>query len=262
MNVLDFQAMKRAGRRISMVTCYDFWSAQLVAESPVDCVLVGDSVAMILHGHPTTLAATVEMMALHTAAVSRGVRGKFIVADLPFPAIRCGLEPAMKAVDALMKSGAQAVKIEGIEGNEDIIRHLVESGVPVMGHLGLTPQSVHQLGGYRVQGREPSEAERLREDARRVQAARSFALVLECVPAPLAESISRELDIPTIGIGAGAGTDGQVLVLHDLLGLFKNVDPKFVREYLGGGRLVADALERFDQDVKSGAFPSAEESYT
>ena len=261
MRVLNFQAMKLNQQKISMVTCYDFWSAQIVDESDVDCVLVGDSAAMIMHGHETTIPADLEMMALHIRAVSAGARTKFIVADMPFLSLRCGLTTAMRSVDALMKAGAHSVKIEGIDGQEDIVKHVTESGIPVMGHLGLTPQSIHQLGGFRVQGKGKQAADRLKNQALRVQEAGCFAVVLECVRADVVEAITKLLAIPTIGIGAGPATDGQVLVLHDLLDLFRNVDPKFVRRYLNGHELILKALNQYNEDVKSGSFPSQGESY-
>lgn len=261
MTILDFHEMKQRGQKISMVAAYDFWSAQLIAESTADCLLVGDSVAMIVHGYPTTISATVEMMALHTSAVYRGAKGKFIIGDMPFLSVRSGLEAAMRAVDALMKAGASSIKIEGIDGHEEIIRHIVGSGVPVMGHIGLTPQSVHQLGGFLVQGKRPETAARLRDEARRIEDAGCYSVVLECIHADVAEAITESLEIATIGIGAGPGTDGQVLVFHDMLDLFRNVDPKFVRRYASGHQLVVNALNQFDQEVKAGAFPVEKESY-
>ena len=262
MNVLDFQKMKDAKQKISMVTCYDSTSAAIVARSAVDCILVGDSLAMTMHGHPSTLAATPELMALHTRAVARGAPGKFIVGDLPFLSYRKGLALAMDAVQALMVAGAQAVKLEGVQGHEDIIRHTVDSGVPVMGHLGLTPQSIHQLGGMKVQARGAAAAELLLGDARRLEAAGCFALVLECVPAEAAATVTRHLRIPTIGIGAGVDCDGQVLVFQDLLGLNPEFQPKFLRKYLDGFSLIQGALNRFDEETKARTFPSEKESYT
>lgn len=261
MTVNDFAEMKRSGRRISMITCYDYWSAQIIDQSTVDCILVGDSVAMIIHGYENTIPATVEMMALHVSAVSRGALNKFIVADMPFLSVRKGLKHAMDSVETLMRAGAQAVKIEGVSGHEEIIHHIVESGVPVMGHLGLTPQSVHQLGGYPVQGRKEDEVTALKAEAKQLQELGCFSIVLECVKSDTARTLTRSLQIPTIGIGAGPDTDGQILVLHDMLDLFKNVDPRFVRHYVRGHQLVLDSLNHFDSDVKEGSFPSAEESY-
>jgi 3-methyl-2-oxobutanoate hydroxymethyltransferase len=224
-------------------------------------LLVGDSAAMVMHGHETTLPISVADIAMHVRAVRQGAPGKFIVADLPFLACRKGLQPAMEAVEALMKAGAQAVKIEGIAGQQELLRHITDSGVPVMGHLGLTPQSVHQLGGFRVQGRGDAARERLLSDARACQQAGCFALVLECVPDDLAAEVTRTLAIPTIGIGAGQATDGQVLVMHDLLGLGAGPAPRFVRSSLDGRGLFIDAFNRFARDVREGSYPGAAERY-
>lgn len=261
MNVLNFPERKQNHERVVMVTCYDYTMACLVADSDIDLILVGDSAAMVMHGHDSTLPIGVDEMASHVRAVRRGAPDKFIVADLPFLSFRKGLEVAMDAVEKLMQAGASAVKIEGIRGQEELVRHIVDSGVPVMGHLGLTPQSVNQLGGFKVQGRSEDDRQRLAEEARACQAAGCFSLVLECVPESLAAEITADLDIVTIGIGAGNETDGQVLVLQDLLGLSSNFQPKFVRRYLDGRRLVVDALDRFTQDVRSAEFPAPEERY-
>src|SRR6266567_1877308 len=231
MNVPGFQEMKDAGCKISMVTCYDYSSARAVAESSVDCILVGDSVAMTMHGYPTTLSATTAMMALHTAAVAKGAPAKFIVADLPFLSHRKGLKDAMDAVQELMTAGAHAVKLEGVRGHAEIVRHIVDSGVPVMGHLGLTPQSVNLLGGMRVQARTDSEADLLASQARELEEAGCFSLVLECVPSEAARKVTDILKIPTIGIGAGPSVNGQVLVYQDLLGLNPGFKPRFLRTY-------------------------------
>jgi 3-methyl-2-oxobutanoate hydroxymethyltransferase len=260
-NVLDFPERKKNHQRIVMVTCYDATSASILQQSEVDMLLVGDSAAMVMHGHETTLPISVADIAMHVRAVRQGAPGKFIVADLPFLACRKGLQPAMEAVEALMKAGAQAVKIEGIAGQQELLRHITDSGVPVMGHLGLTPQSVHQLGGFRVQGRGDAARERLLSDARACQQAGCFALVLECVPDDLAAEVTRTLAIPTIGIGAGQATDGQVLVMHDLLGLGAGPAPRFVRSYLDGRGLFIDAFNRFARDVREGSYPGAAERY-
>ena len=244
-----------------MVTASDAWSARLIARSHVDAVLVGDSLAMVMHGHATTLQATVRLMALHTRAVATSLGGKFLVADLPFLSCRKGIPAAMTAVGGLMESGAQAVKLEGVDGHEDVIRHIVGSGVPVMGHLGLTPQSVNQLGGFRVQGRNDADAANLIRQAQILQDVGCFAIVLECVPADLAARITSELQLPTIGIGAGAGTDGQVLVLQDLWGVDTTQSPRFVRRYLEGERILTNALNQYDADVKDACFPGPGESY-
>jgi 3-methyl-2-oxobutanoate hydroxymethyltransferase len=256
-NVLEFGAAKAAGRRISMVTCYDASFARVLEASAVDSLLVGDSAAMVMHGHGDTLAATVELMALHTAAVRRGAPTRFLVADLPFLSFRKGVPAALDAVAELMRAGANAVKLEGVAGHEDVITAIAGSGVPVMGHLGLTPQSVHALAGFRVQ-----DARRtMRASWRRQLLDRRRRGVLEGMPAELAREITARLAIPTIGIGAGADCDGQVLVLQDLLGLSGDFRPRFVRRYLDGAALVGDAIERFDRDVKQGAFPAPAEAY-
>jgi 3-methyl-2-oxobutanoate hydroxymethyltransferase len=201
-------------------------------------------------------------MALHTRAVARAAAGKFVIADMPFLSFRKGIPAAITAVAALARSGAQAVKLEGVDGHEDVVRHIVESGMPVMGHVGLTPQSVNELGGFRVQGKGNEAASRLLRQARTLQELGCFSLVIECVPSELAARITEELSIPTIGIGAGAGTDGQVLVLQDLWGVDSSRLPKFVRRYLDGERLLTDALDQFDDEVKEARFPGPEESYS
>jgi 3-methyl-2-oxobutanoate hydroxymethyltransferase len=223
--------------------------------------LVGDSVAMAVHGHRDTVAADVPMMALHTAAVRRGLGPDgFLVADLPFLSHRRGRSALMRAVETLVRAGANAVKLEGVDGSEADIRHLVESGVPVMGHIGLTPQHVHALGGFNYQGKDPKAAATLHGQALRLQDCGVFSLVIECVPRPVAADITRTLAIPTIGIGAGPDCDGQVLVITDLLGLDPGFKPRFVRRYLDGASLITGALEAYARDVKSGEFPAAPET--
>lgn len=261
MNVLDFAARKSSPQKISMVTCYDFWSAQLLNRTEVDTLLVGDSLAMVMHGFDSTVHADVDLMALHVRAVARGAPDKFIVGDMPFLSVRKGLAHAMDAVQALMQAGASAVKIEGEAGQAELIAHIVESGVPVMGHLGLTPQAVHGFGGHRVQGREDGAARALAESARRLADAGCFAVVLECVPAVVARCVTESIGIPTIGIGAGRHTDGQVLVLQDLLGMNPDFKPKFLRHYADGFTTVSEAVNRFHEDIQAGCFPSRLESY-
>lgn len=260
-SVLDFPRAKNKGENISMVTCYDFTSARIVESTNIDCILVGDSLAMTMHGYDSTLPATVEMMALHTAAVRRGAPSKFIVGDMPFLAHRGSLDRTLEAARQIMTAGAQALKIEGVDGSEDVIRHIVQSGVPVMGHLGLTPQSVHQFGGFKVQATSPEAQKMLLEQALKVEAAGAFALVLECVPTNIAEIVTEHLSIPTIGIGAGSGCSGQVLVFQDLLGLNREFKPRFVRAYADGFAFFQEALNRYDSEVKSGAFPAEKESF-
>jgi 3-methyl-2-oxobutanoate hydroxymethyltransferase len=261
-SVHDFARARSEGRRISMVSVYDAPTARIVARSNVDALLVGDSVAMVVHGHASTLTATIDMMALHTRAVSTGAEGKFVIADMPFLSCRKGRRAAMGAVEALVTSGANAVKVEGVDGHEPIVRHIVQSGVPVMGHIGLTPQSVNGLGGFRVQGKTESVVQDLLRQARALESLGCFAMVIECVPAAVARCITGAVGIPTIGIGAGSATDGQVLVLPDLLGIGAATPPRFVRQYLDGIALFTGALNRFDADVKEARFPTLAESYS
>ncbi|MFT4552349.1 MAG: 3-methyl-2-oxobutanoate hydroxymethyltransferase [Chlamydiales bacterium] len=261
MNIQDFQKMKLQGEKISMVTCYDYWSARIISQSDVNCILVGDSLSMVMHGHPSTISATVEMMALHTEAVARGADKAFIIGDLPFLSYRKGLSESVDAVHKIMQSGAHAIKLEGAIGNLSLIEHLVASGVPVMGHLGLTPQSVHQLGGYRVQGKDEDSAKKILKHAQELENAGCFALVLECVPSDLAQEVTEALNIPTIGIGAGVEVSGQVLVLHDLLGLNTDCKPKFLKTYYNGSEQVLHALNSFSHEVKNKIYPAKEHCY-
>lgn len=244
-----------------MLTCYDYTSARIVQESDVDVILVGDSAAMVMHGYGTTIPADINMMCAHIESVARGVKSKFIVGDMPFLSFRQSLTDNMRAIASVMKAGAHAVKLEGIDGNIDTIEHTVKSGVPVMGHLGLTPQSVNQLGGFRVQGRGKEAAEKLMMEARACEQAGCFALVLECVPGDLAAEVTNALSIPTIGIGAGSDTDGQVLVMQDLLGLSSDFKPRFVRRYMDGKKMYQDAFNAYASDVKNGSFPADDESF-
>ena len=253
MIVQSFVKKKREGVPISMVTCYDSWSAMLIAETDIDCVLVGDSLAMVVYGHDTTLPVDIDTMAAHTAAVRRGMPKKFLIGDMPFLSYR--------KVGKLMSAGANAVKLEGANGNLELVRHIVESGVPVMGHLGLTPQSVHQLGGFKVQAGDDEEAATLMQQALALEQAGCFALVLEAVPAAVAAKVTRTIEIPTIGIGAGPDVGGQVLVLQDLLGVNTAFRPKFVRTWLDGSNLIREAVQAYHEDVTSGNFPNSQESY-
>ncbi|OFZ27253.1 MAG: 3-methyl-2-oxobutanoate hydroxymethyltransferase [Ignavibacteria bacterium RIFOXYB2_FULL_36_7] len=259
--VNDFLQSKLSKQKISMVTAYDYTTAKIINQSSVDSILVGDSVSMVVHGFESTLNATVEMMKMHVAAVKRGAPSKFIIADMPFLSFRKGISVAMEAVEQLMQSGGCAVKIEGVRGHEEIIKHIVQSGVPVVGHLGLTPQSVHSLSGYKVQGKSKSSYEQILEDAGTLEVLGVFALVLECVPECLGQEVTSLLKIPTIGIGAGSQVDGQVLVIQDLLGMSSGPYPKFVRQYLHGFDLTQKALDQFHVEVTQGSFPNKNESY-
>lgn len=259
--VLEFQKIKQEGKKISVVTCYDYWSARIIDESDIDAVLVGDSAAMVMHGFETTINAEIDMMRYHVAAVRRGLKNKLLIADMPFLVHRKGLNVLMDAIDVLFKAGAQAVKIEGADDNIELIEHLVKSGIPVMGHLGLTPQSVHQIGGYKLQGKDIQTAEKIINDSKLLEKAGCFSIVLEMVPSEIAKQITNDLTIPTIGIGAGPYTNGQVLVLQDLLGMSKNFEPKFLRKYLNGYELIKEALNKFNNDVKNQNYPNKNESY-
>lgn len=258
-SILDFARARRESRPIVMVTAYDAAMARIVAASTADAILVGDSAAMVVHGLPSTIHATLEMMVLHTAAVRRGAPEAVVISDMPFLTFRRGAGEAVRAAGDLLQAGATAVKLEGVSGHEEVVSHLVGSGIPVMGHLGLTPQFVHQLGGYRLQGRSEAEAVRLLADARRLEELGAFALVLECVPAALAGEITRSRAIPTIGIGAGSATSGQILVLNDLLGLDTGFRPKFSRRYLDGHGEVLAAINAYAGDVRGARFPAQAE---
>ncbi len=262
LTTLDLLRMKGEGRRIVSLTCYDALHARLLDAAGVDVVLVGDSVNQVVAGRESTLSATLDQMIYHGAAVRRGLARALLVIDLPFLTYQVSVEEAIRnAGRVLQETGAQAVKLEGGAPMVRTVKALVERGIPVMGHLGLTPQSVHALGGYRVQGRTPESAERLLAEARLLEDAGAFALVLELVPAPLAERISRGLTIPTIGIGAGAGCDGQVLVLPDMLGLNTGFKPKFLKRYAELGDAVRDAVGRFAAEVREGRYPGPDQSF-
>lgn len=261
MNIYDIQKKKSEKIKISMITCYDYSFARILNQSPVDMILVGDSLAMVMHGYDNTIQADLNMMRLHTQAVAKGAPDKFLVSDMPFLANRKGLSENMGNVEVLMRSGAHAVKIEGARGNTDLIKHIVESGVPVMGHLGLTPQSLHQLGGFKLQGKEKHQGEQIFANAVALQEAGCFSLVLECVPSSLAQKISQELKIPCIGIGAGVYVDGQVLVLQDLLGMNSQFSPKFVRHFFSGEAVFGKVFADYHQAVLDESFPNIKESW-
>lgn len=261
MNVVEFAKKKITQEKIVILTCYDYSTAKILNDSLIDALLVGDSLAMTMHGFKDTVMATLSMMELHTAAVNRGAPAKFIISDLPFLSYRQSLSRSVMAAQKLLQAGAQAVKLEGAAGNLSLISHLVESGIPVMGHLGLTPQFIHRFGGYKVQGKTAAQAEQLTQDALALEQAGCFALVLECVPASLAKQITSVLNIPSIGIGAGVDTDGQVLVLQDVLGLNLDFKPKFVQQFLNGQQLIRTAVNEYSQSVKQKEFPRHAHSY-
>jgi 3-methyl-2-oxobutanoate hydroxymethyltransferase len=255
--------MKRRHERIVMVTAYDYPSGRLADAAGVDIVLVGDSAAMTVLGHESTTPATMDEMVMLTRAAARGAKRPLIVADMPFGSFQVSDEEAVQnAVRFVKEAGADAVKLEGAGPTVSRALALVGAGIPVMGHIGLTPQSAIMLGGFRAQGRTAAKAALLLEDARTLEQAGCFSLVLEAVPAPVAARITEELSIPTIGIGSGRGCDGQVLVYHDLLGLYQGKAPRFVKRYAELAPVVQDALERFAADVRSGAFPGDEHTYS
>ncbi|WP_206859354.1 3-methyl-2-oxobutanoate hydroxymethyltransferase [Lysobacter changpingensis] len=252
---------KRDGRKLVMLTCYDAGFARTMDDAGIDLVLIGDSLGMVVQGHDSTLPVTVADVAYHTACVARGLGKALLIADLPFGADATP-ERALEASVRLLQAGATMVKLEGAAHKLDVIRFLVDREIPVCAHLGLTPQSVLRLGGYKVQGRDEAAARRLREDARAVQEAGATLLVLECVPTPVAAAITGDLDIPTIGIGAGPQCDGQVLVLHDLLGVNSgHRRPRFVKDFLAEGGSIAGAFAAYAQAVRDGSFPDAGHSY-
>lgn len=261
MNVLDFKKRKLINSKISMITAYDYATARIVNSSDIDVVLVGDSVSMICHGYDSTIHATVEMIEMHIKAVHRGAPDKFIIGDMPFLSTRKGLGYAMESVEKLLRAGAIAVKIEGVDGHENIIKHIVDSGIPVMGHLGLTPQSVNAFGGHKLQGKKKDDAKKIIIAAKKLEKLGCFGIVLECIPTGLARHITENINIPTIGIGAGPFCDGQVMVINDLLGMSEARCPRFVRKYQEFAIDIKKSINQFHQDVITSDYPNVSESY-
>lgn len=256
------QEMKAAGTPVSMLTAYDYTSARILDQAGVDVLLVGDSASNVMAGHETTLPITLDQMIYHAQCVVRGVQRVLVVADLPFGSYQGNAKKALFSAIRMMKeAGAHAVKLEGGEAVANIIGKIIESGIPVMGHLGLTPQSIYKFGTYKARAREKEEAEQLKRDALLLESVGCFAIVLEKIPAALAEEVSASLRIPTIGIGAGNGCDGQVLVTHDMLGLTKDFNPRFVRRYADLDSIITKAVQHYVDDVRSRGFPDASESY-
>lgn len=259
----DLLKMKTRNEKIVVVTAYDYPTARIVDSAGADAVLVGDSLGMVVQGHESTLPVQLDHMVYHTACVARAKPQGLLVSDLPFGTFQRGADATLDAAIRLVQEGgAEAVKVEGAEERLAGIERVVRADIPVWGHLGLTPQSIHAFGGYRVQGRSEIAARRIVDSARKLEAAGITALVLECIPASLAEEITRSLTIPTIGIGAGVGCDGQVLVYHDVLGLIADFQPKFVKRYAEGAQLFGDALKRFAEEVRKGEFPGEEHSFS
>jgi len=255
------QNMRGKDEKIAVLTCYDASFATLLENNGVDVLLVGDSLGMVIQGRESTLPVTIEQMAYHTACVAAGAQQAFIIADMPFGTSQFSARETFSHAVQLMQAGAEMVKLEGGVEMAETIHFLTSRGIPVCAHIGLTPQSVHQLGGYRVQGRGDAAAQRLREDAMALQQAGAGMIVMEAVPAALATDITQHLSIPTIGIGAGAGCSGQVLVLHDMLGIYPGKKARFVKDFMPGAGSIAQAVANYVAEVKSGAFPTAEHSF-
>lgn len=255
------QSMRSKGEKLAVLTCYDASFATLLEAQGVDILLVGDSLGMVLQGHETTLPVTLDDMVYHTACVARGAKQVFIISDMPFGTFQISPQEAFAHTARLMVAGAQMVKLEGGAAMVETVRFLTERGIPVCGHIGLTPQSVHQLGGYRVQGKESAAAQQILQDALALEQAGASMLVLEAVPAMLAAEITAALSIPTIGIGAGAACSGQVLVLHDMLDIYQGKKARFVKNYMQGASSIAQAVANYVAEVKAGSFPAQEHSF-
>ncbi len=254
--------MKNRGEKIAMLTAYDFLIAKLLDESGIDIILVGDSLGNVFQGHETTLPVTLENMIYHAKAVCRGVKRAMVVVDMPFLSYQVSIEEAVRNCGRVLKETcASGVKLEGGSEILEVVYRLTSVGIPVMGHLGLTPQSIHKFGGYDVRGVEEREADKILNDAKALESAGAFSIVLEKIPSELARKITSSVSIPTIGIGAGPHCDGQVLVVYDMLGLFEEFKPKFVRRYAELSKIIKDAFKNYISDVKAGKFPSESESY-
>ncbi|NWF77515.1 MAG: 3-methyl-2-oxobutanoate hydroxymethyltransferase [Chloroflexi bacterium] len=261
--ITEIKEMKRRKEKIPMLTAYDYVTAKIVDEAGVPLILVGDSLGMVMLGYESTIPVTMEEMIHHIKAVVRGAKKALIIGDMPFMSYHISVSDALhNAARFIQEAGAQAVKLEGGEVVAEKVRRLVDCGIPVMGHIGLTPQSIHQLGGFRVQGKVMEEAKKLLNDARALEEAGAFAIVLECTPAPLSKLIAQTLAIPTIGIGAGPDCDGQVQVISDLLGLYTEFVPKHAKKYASLAGEIKTAVSSYIAEVKSRSFPTAEQSYT
>ena len=261
--VTTFQKMKEKGEKISMLTAYDYSTAKLIDESGINGILVGDSLGNVILGYEDTISVTMEDMIHHGAAVARGAKNALVVIDMPFMSYQTSVYDAVVNAGRLMKEGrAGAVKLEGGEQVAEQIKAIVAASIPVMGHIGLTPQSINAFGGFKVQGKTEETAKKLIRDAKAVEEAGAFAVVLECVPSQLAKMVSDELTIPTIGIGAGAGCDGQILVYQDMLGMYSDFSPKFVKRFGEAGMMMTQAFKAYDKEVKEGTFPAPEHCFT
>ena len=258
----DLLRFKTEGRRFAMLTAYDYTTARLADRAEIPVLLVGDTMGMVMLGHPTTVPVTLDDVVHHARAVSRGAPNALLVGDLPFMSYQPSTEMAMRSAGRLLQeAGMHCVKLEGAGPSVETVRRLTEAGVPVMGHLGLTPQSVHAIGGFRVRGRTSEAAERILDDARALEQAGAFSIVLEAVPAELGRTVTQAVGVPTIGIGAGPDCDGQVLVVHDMLGLTTGHVPRFVKRYANLGDVVVDAMRTYAREVADGSFPAPEHTY-
>lgn len=260
--IIDIQKMKSDGKKISALTAYDYPFAKLIDEAGIDIILVGDSLGMTVLGYENTLPVTLEDIIYHTKAVKRGAKRALLVADMPFMSYQVSIDDALKNTGRLIKEGgAEAVKLEGGVAMQEIVSAIAEVGIPVMGHVGLTPQSIHKFGGYKVQGRKSIQARDIIEDAKALEDAGAFSIVLEGIPLELAKEITQKVKIPTIGIGAGQFCDGQVMVIHDIIGLSGEFKPKFVKRYVEGGEIIKNAVNEYIKDVADGNFPTDDHSY-
>ena len=259
----QIKAMKQKGEKITMLTAYDYSTAKIVDEVGIPMILVGDSLGMVMLGYETTIPVTMEEMLHHTKAVVRGTKQAMVVGDMPFMTYHTSVDEALKnAARFIQEAGAQAIKLEGGVTVAEKVRRIVECGIPVMGHLGLTPQSIHQFGGYKVQGRTPEAAVKMLKDAQALEEAGAFAIVLETVPTPLATLITQKIGIPTIGIGAGIGCDGQVQIINDILGSFTDFVPKHAKQYAKLADIMSSAITEYYNEVKAGSFPTAKQSFS
>jgi len=263
LTIPDIKARKREGKKLSMLTAYDYPWARMIDQAGIDIALVGDSLAMVVLGHPNTVSVTMDEMLHHTRAVVRGVEHALVVGDMPFGSYNCSIPDAMQNGNRFLKeAGADAVKLEGGLVMADTIAAMVEGGIPVMGHIGLTPQTATSLGGFKVQGKSAEAAKKLIDDALALEDAGCFSIVLEAIPSPIAAKITAAVKIPTIGIGAGRDCDGQVLVTHDMVGLFDGFTPKFVKQYTQVRQPIVDALQEYKNEVEAGTFPEDQHSFT
>jgi 3-methyl-2-oxobutanoate hydroxymethyltransferase len=256
-----FKQLKLDKKKITVVTSYDNWSAKIINETDVSGILVGDCSSMVVHGEPNTIFTEINMLAVHVRAVAKGAPKKLIIAAMPFMSIQKGLKDAMDNVQLLIQSGAQALKIEGAFGNEEIIKAIVKAGIPVIGHVGLMPSHHYMTGGFKCQGRDEADADQIILQAKKFEELGAICVVIEAVPGKLGARVTESVSIPVVGVGAGAGCDGQALVLQDMLGLIPDFKPKFVRVYLEGAKLFTDAINKFVKDVTDENFPSDKESY-